>query len=59
VAVDGHAKPKKVDGRGKGAVPRIAPAEATTTHEPPVDDEPPPSSGGGADIVRLDRFRKK
>jgi uncharacterized protein len=51
----------KADPPGKSAVPRIAPAAVPKAVEPPPppEDEPPPASGGGADIVRLDRFRKK
>lgn len=36
----------------------VALPSATATDDPPSDDEPP-RSGEGAEVVRLDRFRKK
>jgi hypothetical protein len=61
------SEPSTVDGRpaasGRtpGAVPRIAPAGRADAPAPPTgdDDEPTPPATGGADVVRLDRFRKK
>ena len=50
------AEPKPADARkrpaGRGSVPAVAPANP----EPPPDPDKP---DGGAEVVRLDRFRKK
>ncbi len=46
---------RKQPARGQGSVPAVAPAGA----QPPAGEPPKPASDGGAEVVRLDRFRKK
>jgi len=45
---------------GKPAAPAPAnPAAAAKSAEPPPEESAPPKGDGGAEVVRLDRFRKK
>jgi hypothetical protein len=46
---------RKQPARNQGSVPAVAPAAS----EPPAGEPAKPTANGGAEVVRLDRFRKK